>query len=112
ALVAVEAPQELVPTADRERGRTAGDSLPQRVAHVRERRRDQLLLAVLAAPDVEEVVDAGRDLGPGSEREHLELVAAPGRPALQNRHVSTVGVDVEVVGEEVADDDFHAAASQ
>src|SRR5436305_11939656 len=112
ALVAVEVPEDLVSTTDRERGSAAGDGLPQCATHLGQRRGDQLLLAILAAPNVEEIVRAGPDLGTCSEREHLELMAPPGGPALQNRHVPTIGVDVEVVGEEVADDDLHAAASQ
>jgi hypothetical protein len=112
ALVAVEAPEQLVPAADRQGGGTTLDRLGQRGAHGRERRRDQLLLTVLAATDVVEVVLARPDEVAGPERPHLELVPAPGRAARQHRNVAPVGVDVEVLRKEVADDDLHAAASQ
>ena len=112
ALVAVEAPEELVAAADRERRGSALDGLPQRRPQRRERRGDQLLLAVLAAADVEEVVLARPDRVAGAERPHLELVAAPGGAPRQHRDVAAVGVDVQVVREEMADDDLHAASSQ
>ena len=42
----------------------------------------------------------------------FEADTAPRRPLRQHGHVAAVGVDVQVVGIEVPDDDLHAAASQ
>ena len=77
-----------------------------------ERGRDQLLLAVLAAADVVEVVLAGQQRVARAERPHVELVPAPGGTPRENRDVAAIRVDVQVVGEEVPDDDPHAASSQ
>src|SRR5262249_17252224 len=112
ALVAVEPPEQLVAAADGEGGRARGDRGLQRRAKGGERRGDQLLLAILAAADVEEVVLAGLNDAARAERPHLELVAAPGGTTSEDGDVRAVGVDVQVVREQVADDDLHAACSQ
>jgi hypothetical protein len=58
AVAAVAAPKELVAAADGEERGAALDRLAQRVAARGEVRRDERLLAVLPAADVEEVVGA------------------------------------------------------
>jgi hypothetical protein len=66
--VAVEAAQELVAAADGEERGAVGDLLAKSVALRREIRRDEGLLAVLPAADVEEVDLAKRDLVAGTDR--------------------------------------------
>ena len=74
--------------------------------------RDERLLAVLAAADVEEVDLARRHAVAHPDRAHVELVAARRRALGQHGDVPAVGVDVQVVRIEVADPDPHAALSQ
>ena len=112
ALVPIRASQELVAAADGQEGRAVCHRGPQPVSERSERGRDQLLLAVLAAPDVEQIVLALRKRTAGTERPHLELVPAPRRAAREHRDVPAVGVDVQVIRKEVPDDELHAAASQ
>src|SRR5204863_2904092 len=112
ALVAVEATEELVTAANRKRSGAALDGLAQRGPHGRQRRGDQLLLAVLAAADVEEVVLARPHRVGRAERANLQLVPAPGCAPREHGDVAAVGVDGQVVRKEVADDDLHAASSQ
>jgi hypothetical protein len=59
--VPVEAAEQLVAAADGEEGGALLDGLAQRLRLRREVVRDERLLAVLAAADVEEVDLAGRD---------------------------------------------------
>ena len=111
--VEVEAAEQLVAAADGEQRRAVRDVRPQRVALGGEVGCDQRLLAVLAAADVEEVDLAARHVVAGPDRADVELVPAPARPAFEHGDVAAVGVDVEVVRVEVADDDpRHAARSQ
>ena len=58
---AVPAPEQLVAAAHGEQRRAAVDRLADRRALRGEIRRDQRLLAILAAADVEQVVRAGRE---------------------------------------------------
>src|SRR6185436_7601645 len=83
-------------------------------AFLRQIDRDQSLLAVLAAPDVVEVVHARPDRLPEADRAHLELEATGRSAARKDGHVPAICVDVQVVGIEVADPDTeaHAARSQ
>src|SRR5207249_4191120 len=69
-------------------------------------------LAILAAPDVQQVVLARVKGLSDRHRPHLELVPPPRRPPGQHRDVAAVGIDVQIVGVEVPDDDLHAARSQ
>src|SRR4029453_2434624 len=109
--LAVEAAEQLVAAADRQQRSAVFDRLDQaRLAG--EVGGDQGLLTILTAADVEQVVLAGPDLLPDPNRLDLELVAAPGRPPAEDRDVAAGGVDVQVVGVEVADADLHAACSQ
>ncbi len=74
--------------------------------------RDERLLTVLPAANVEEVDLAGRHRVADADRPHVELVPAQTRPLGEDRDVPAVGVDVQVVGIEMADPDPHAALSQ
>ena len=65
--------------------------------------RDQPLLSILSAADVEEVVRGGVERVADPHRPHVELVPATGRSPRENRDVPAVGVDVEVLGVEVTD---------
>ena len=53
---------------------------------------------------------AGPHLVPDGDRRHLELVAAQRGAPLENRDVAAIGVDVQVLGVEVADADPHQPA--
>src|SRR5581483_12130477 len=109
--VAVGTAEQLVAAAHGENARAAVDRAVQRVALRDEVARDERLLAVLAAADVEEV-DTGGHVVLGPDRDDGQLVAPEPRPLAQNRDVAAVGVDVEVVRVEMADGDLHAADSQ
>jgi hypothetical protein len=106
---AVEAAQQLVAAADGEHRSAARRGREQPLALVFEVARDERLLAVLAAADVEEVVRAGLQDVVRRNGLHLELVPAPRGAALEHGDVPAVGVDVQVLGIEVPDDDLHAA---
>ena len=73
---AIPASEELVPATDREEGRSLGDRLTDRRALLRQVGRDQRLLAILAASDVEEIVTADLQWLPHSDRLDDELVTA------------------------------------
>ena len=113
-MAAIAAPEQLVAAAHGEQRRAAGDDrLAQRLRLRREIRRDEQLLAVLAAADVIEVVRARHDRVVEPELRHVELVSAPRRAPREHRDVAAVGVDVEVLGIEMPDADRrHAARSQ
>ena len=96
--VAVEAAEQLVAAADGEHRGAAVDRLGERRALRGDVGRDQRLLSVLAAADVEQVVRL-------RERRLAEADAATSsssprqrRPAREHRDVAAVGVDVQVVG--------------
>ena len=65
--------------------------------------RDQSLLAILAAADVEEVDLADRYRVAHPDRPHVELVAAQGGALREHGDVAAVGVDVQVVRIEMPD---------
>src|SRR6185437_1644144 len=97
-----------VAAADRQKGGTCGVGVAERRPEGRQLGRDQLLLSVLPAANVENIVLAGPDRRAGAEGLDLELVAAPGGTGAQDRDVASIRVDVEVIREEVADDElFH-----
>ena len=110
ATVAVEAAEQLVAAADGEERRAALDLVAQRVRLAGEIVRDERLLAVLAATDVEEVDLAGRDLVADADRRAPRARARAQRARrVEDGDVAAVRVDVEVVRIEVADADLHAA---
>src|SRR5204863_6817444 len=74
--VAVEAPEELVAAADRQRSRTTLDRLAQRRLFRDEVARHERLLAVLAAADVEQVDVADGHSVADADPAHVELVSA------------------------------------
>ena len=110
--VAVEAAEELVAAADGERRGATGDPLAKPFALRSQVVCDQRLLSVLSATDVVEVVFPGLDRVPDPDGAHLELEAAGRGAAREDRHVPAIGVDVQVVGIQVADPKDHAARSQ
>ncbi len=112
AEVAIRPAEQLVPAAHGQQGGAVRERLVDALALVREVGGDERLLAVLAAADVEQVVLPGSQRLAHRHGTHLQLVAAPRRTPLQHRDVAAVGVDVEVVRVEMADDDLHAASSQ
>ena len=110
--VSVRAPEELVAAADREHRGTAAAARRTPAAFASQILRDERLLAVLPAADVEEIVLAGWTRISDRNGPDLELVAAPRRAPRQDRDVAAVGIDVQIVGIEMPDDDLHAARSQ
>ena len=110
--VTVGAPEELVPAADREQRGASGNGLAHAVGLCNEVKRDERLLAVLAAADVEKVVLARMERLSDGNGAHLELVPAPRRAPRQHCDVAAVRVDVQVVRVQMPDDDLHAARSQ
>ena len=110
--VAVEVAEQLVTAADREEGRATFDRLAQLRSLRGEVVRDERLLAILAAADVEEVDVADGHRVVHAERAHVELVAARPRPRREHGDVAAVGVDVQVVGIQMTHADLHAAVSQ
>ena len=104
ALVTVVTAEQLIAPAHGQEGGAGPGCLSQRRPERGELRCDQRLLAILAAADVEEVVLPVPNLGARAQGPHLELIAAPGGPALEHGDVAAVGVDVEVIREQMADD--------
>ena len=109
---AVAAPEQLVAAAHGEQRRSRLDGPPQVVAPPREVGRDERLLAILAAADVDEVERRRLERIARLDGRHLERMPAEGRPAGEDGDVAAVGVDVEVVRVEVRDADPHGASSQ
>ena len=108
--VAVEAPEQLIAAADREQRRAVLDRLAERLRLAGEVGGDERLLAVLPAADVVEVDGARLHRVAEPDRLDVELVPAPARPLREHRDVAPVGVDVQVVGVEVADADLDPAS--
>src|SRR5262245_5694258 len=77
AAVAIEAPQELVAAAHRQRGGSRGDRRLDCLALRGQVRRDQRLLPILAAADVEEVVHVRAQLVADAHGLHAELEPTP-----------------------------------
>ena len=100
----VPAAEQLVAAAHREQGRSRLDRPPEVVAPACEVGRDERLLAVLAAADVDEVERPRLERVTRLDGGHLERVATQGRPAGEHGDVAPVGVDVEVVRVEVRDE--------
>src|SRR5262245_4261521 len=109
---AIRPAKELIAAADRQHRHPAGNRLPDRRAPRSEIRCDQGLLAILAAPDVEQVVLARPQLVAEAERLDVEPEPPPARTAREHRDVAAVGVDVQVLRVEVRDPNRHAARSQ
>jgi hypothetical protein len=110
--VSVRAPEQLVAAADCEHRGSAVHS-PTHVFRLRGQiLRDQGLLAVLAASDVQQIVLIRPQRIADRDSPHLKVVAPPRRAAGKDRDVAAIGIDVEVVRIEMPDDDLHAARSQ
>ena len=106
ALVAqlVVVAEQLDAAADAQDDRAAVGGGVQRVAlGVDQILRAELLVAVLAAAEVEEVVRVGVDRVAEAGGGQLEADPAPRAAPLQHQHVAAVGVDVHQVGVERAD---------
>jgi hypothetical protein len=69
------------------------------------------LLPILPAADVEEVVGGEVERRADAHRLDVELVAARGGAALEDRDVAAVGVDVQVLRIQMADADDHGCPS-
>ncbi len=110
--VAVGAAEELVAAADGEEDGAVLGRLGERRALRGEVRRDELLLPILAPADVEEVRLCQRGGVAHPDREDDELVAPHACPDVEHGDVPAVGVDVELIGVEVADRDPHCRGSQ
>ena len=111
APVAVEPAEQLVAAADGEKRRPGGGRFGERAGLAGEIGRDERLLAILPAADVEEV-DGRRHRLAEPDRLQLEIDPAGPRPGLEHGDVPAIGVDVEVLRVEVADAELHAAAAR
>ena len=109
---AVAATEELVPAAHREQRRTRAHGVLDRRPFRREIRRDERLLAILAAADVVEIVCARLDRVTDPERVNRERVAVKLGAPREHRDVPAVGVDVQVVRIEMSDTQPHRGVSQ
>ncbi len=109
--VAVVPAQQLVAAAHGEGDSAARHGLGQRRPAPCQIRRDERLLTVLAAADVEEV-GVGGERVPQADLVHVEIDAVALRTARQDREVAAIGVDVQVVGIQMREDDSHATRSQ
>ena len=108
----ITASEKLVAAADGEERRACLDGSTEIGAARCQVGRDQRLLAVLAAADVDEVEGPRLERISGLDRGHLERVPAQRRPTREDGDVAAVGVDVEVVRVEMGDADLHAVSSQ
>ena len=109
---AIAAAEQLVAAADRQGRRPGRNRFTQRLAAAGQVGRDERLLAILAAADVDEVVVRRRQRVARVDPRHLDRVPAEGGPPLEHRDVAAIRVDVEVVRVEVGDADPHPASSQ
>ena len=101
----VAAAEQLVAAADGQQRRAAGDGLRDRRPLGDEIGGDQRLLAVLAAADVEEIVLAGVDASPTEMAGTSSSWPRSAARRVEHGDVAAIGVDVEVLGIEVADPD-------
>ncbi len=108
---AVAAAQELIAAAHGEHRDSALVGGPERVRLAREIGRDERLLAILAASDVEKIAGLRIERIAETHRANLELVAAQSSAPGKDRDVAAIGVDVEVVGVQMRDPDPHATRS-
>src|SRR3990172_2555235 len=104
---AVAATEELVPAAHRKHRHARRMRGVDRLALLDEVRSNERLLAILAATDVEEVVRMRVNRVSEVNRANVEVMTAKGGTPDENRHVPAIGIDVQVVGVEMADDDPH-----
>jgi hypothetical protein len=109
--VAVPAPEQLVAAAHREQRHSVVDRRANRLRPRLEVGRDHALLAILAAPDVEEVVRRWFERRADGQRLDAELVPSGRGAACQHGDVAAVGVDVQVLRVQVPDTEDHAAPS-
>src|SRR5881398_3106224 len=112
ALVAVEMAEQLIAAADGQERRPRLEGLVERGPECGELGRDQRLLTILTTAHVEQVVFSALDLSACAEWPHLQLVAPPGGPRAQDGDVAAVGIDVEVVREQVTDDEAPHAGNR
>ena len=110
--VAIGASKELIAAADGKKRRAGLHRAEQTVRLRREIIRDERLLAILAAADVEQIVLARPHAVADAESVDLELMATPRRAPREHGDVAPIGIDVQVVGIEVSDTQLHAARSQ
>jgi hypothetical protein len=95
--VEIAAPEELIAAAYREERRACADRGFDPRPFRDQVRRDQRLLAVLAAADVEQVVLSCPDLVADRDRSDLELVPAARCTPGEDGDVPAICVDVQVV---------------
>ena len=97
----VEPTEELVTAADGQHRCATRDRLADRLALRGEVGRNQRLLTILAAADVEQVVLPGAESIADADRLDGEHQAALGRSVPEHGDVAAVGVDVQVLGIQV-----------
>ena len=78
-----------------------------RLALLHQVRSDERLLTILSPADVEEVVPIRVEDVSQANRADVEVMAPECGTPVENGDVPSIGIDVQVVGEEMADDDPH-----
>ena len=109
---AVAPPEQLVAATDGQHRGAGVDGSAQVVSPCRQVGRDERLLTVLAATDVDEVVRPRLERVTGLDARHLERMPSECSAPREHGDVAAVGIDVEVVRIEVGDRDPHDASSQ
>ena len=111
-VAAVDVAEQLVAAAHGEQRRAVRDRARELCAVALQVVGDQQLVAILAAAEQEEVDLGGVELLRRTQRALDELDPAPCAALAQHEHVPAVGVDREVLGVELAEDELHAVRSQ
>ena len=111
-VAAVDVAEQLVAAAHGEQRRAVRDRACELGAVALQVVGDQQLVAILAAAEQEEVDLGGVELLRRTQRALHELDPAPCAALAQHEHVPAVGVDREVLGVELAEDELHAVRSQ
>ena len=109
---AIAAPEQLVAAAYGEERGPGLDGSAELVPTGGEIGRDERLLAILPAADVDQVEGRRVQLVTRLDSGHLEGMTAQRRAADEDCDVAAVGIDVEIVRIEVRDADPHGASSQ
>ena len=109
---AIAAPEQLVAAAYGEECGPRLDGSAESSATGGEIGRDERLLAILPAADVDQVERRRVQLVTRLDSGHLEGMTAQRRAADEDCDVAAVGIDVEIVRIEVGDADPHGPSSQ
>ena len=102
--VAIAAPEQLVAAADRKQRRAVLERRRDLVMALGKVGRDQGLLAILPAAQVDQIA-LGRKRLSDADTDDLQLAAAPLGPAAKDGNIAAIGVDIELIWIEVTEPD-------